>query len=142
MLYVYSNILEGQEAQAHRDFNMDPYSAVASAALVGNYISANGTGILTDDSQAMMLRGNQLVKQSPKNYSGAWFRKNPYLESQYDIADKGAILTDTCPQGKWQPQVTCRWRKQGVFRGDGQRDFAKRIQESPCNQNAIKKKEV
>lgn len=138
-IYAYSNILEGEKAQSHRDFTMDPYAAVAGITMVGNYFEKNGAGILADNIAALTLRGNRFINQSPKGMQGAWFRNHPYLESQYDLAEKGVIMTDACPTGKWQPQVKCRWREQGVFRGDGQRDFGQRITASPCNQN---KKEV
>jgi poly(beta-D-mannuronate) C5 epimerase len=133
-VYAYRSLLQNQAAQATRDFVMDPYGHSTAMTMIGNHLQENGAGIIADDASAMTLRGNHFVKQSPKLIQGSWLQHVPYLTSQYDLQHTGAVISETCPKGDWL-NYPCRFRKQGIFKGDGQRDLPNRLQRSPCRQS-------
>ncbi|MDG1287754.1 MAG: NosD domain-containing protein [Rickettsiales bacterium] len=127
----YISELLNDPAHKRRNFTLDPYSDVAAMTLVGNKIEANGTGVIGEDLSALFLRGNRFINQAPKQFNGKWFNDHSYFTSQYDLKNKGAFLGEKCPKGKWIHH-DCRFRKDGLYRGDAQKNLKTRVKSSSC----------
>ena len=127
----YISELLDDPAHGRRNFALDPYADVAAMTLVGNLIEDNGTGVIGDNLSAVFLRANRFIDQSPKTFGGKFFTENRYFTSQYDIKTKGVVMAEKCPSGKWIPHH-CRFRKDGLYRGDGQHFLEHRVVNSSC----------
>ena len=130
-LMAYISELLDDPAHKRRNFTLDPYSDVAAMSVVGNHIEKNGAGIIGENLSAVLIRGNRFTDQSPRMFSGKWFTDNSYFTSQYSIRDKGVLLADRCPKGKWMHHP-CRFRKDGLYKHDGQSQLESRVVNSSC----------
>lgn len=127
----YISELLDDPAHKRRNFQMDPYADVAAMSLVGNIIEDNGFGVMAENMTALLLRGNRFINQSPRMFAGSWLDNQSYFTSQYDLANKGVFMGEKCPTGKWISH-DCRFRKDGLLKGDAQSELERRVNESSC----------
>lgn len=135
---AYTHHLIGNDAHKHRDFELDPYDTLTTVTAVGNLLQSNGTGIFVDKIQALFMKQNDFIDQSPKVLRGKWFEQNPGLLFQYDRENHGVSLNNTCPDLSETLYVqSCKFRNDSTLFGDGQDQLIERIKNSACSKSII-----
>lgn len=138
---AYSATLKGDPVHQHRDFGLDPYDELTTLTAVGNTIEANGTGIVIDKVTALFLKDNRFVMQSPKILRGSMFSDNPELLFRYDQKKYGVSINVSCPLLTEPLYVQgCKFRENGILRGDGMDNLIGRIKTSACARSVTDKK--
>lgn len=131
----YRSDLRADAVQKKRDFALDPYSDMVGFSAVGNLIEANDRGIHVDGVSALYLRANRFIHQSPHLFRGDWLPRLSQIAAKNDLEKDGVFITRRCSvtEGYLAPEkLTCGFRDQGYFAGDGQDGLAGRMQGAPC----------
>ncbi len=138
-LSAYTAKLKSDLVHAHRDFNLDPYDTLTSISAVGNIIESNNTGIFTDKIDALFLKKNQFISQSPKIFRGSWWKDNPGILFRFDIETNGVSLNSSCPNlDEILKAQSCKFRKNKTLFADGQDNLINRIKLSACAKGVVK----
>lgn len=139
-VFSYRLDLKSNAAQETRDFDLDPFHRVAANTIIGNTISENGTGVYSDPINALTIRDNNFINQSPRFIRGPWFEENP--DALFRFKD-GVVMVDTCPYYQEGDRYhACPLREQGIFAGDGQENVLERLEVSACDAQTVKDKGV
>ena len=105
-IYV-SDLRQSPEGQA-RNFELDPFQALATAVLSGNAFADNGDAINVAGAAQLLLEENQFLRQSNRIYGGDLKPLSPFL---LRLGETSAVLTsescepetviEACDLGGW-----------------------------------------
>jgi poly(beta-D-mannuronate) C5 epimerase len=138
-IFSYRLDLNSNAAQETRDFDLDPFHRVTANTIIGNTLTKNGTGIFSNPVNALFIRENNFIDQSPRFIRGPWFEDNPDALFRYK---DGVIMFDTCPYYQTDDRYhACPLREKGIFAGDGQDNLLPRLQASACTAATIHEKQ-
>ncbi|MEZ5814673.1 MAG: right-handed parallel beta-helix repeat-containing protein [Alphaproteobacteria bacterium] len=138
-IFSYRLDLNSNAAQETRDFDLDPFHRVTANTIIGNTLTKNGTGIFSNPINALFIRENNFIDQSPRFIRGPWFEGNPDALFRYK---DGVVMFDTCPYYQAGDRYhACPLREKGIFAGDGQDNLLPRLRASACTAAAIREKQ-
>lgn len=130
---AYTGVLKGDPVHAHRDFDLDPYDTLTTVTAVGNHIEANKQGIMVENVDALYMKQNKFINQSPKIYNGDWFKRYSADYFKTDRRKAGVSMNNACPDLDEPIKIqSCQFRNDGTLYADGQDQLVARLQKSSC----------